>query len=429
MDIFSPILIPALVGFVLIGSASFLFVPVGPFRSRSEAQATRIPRVVNSLILLIAQLVLLRFFAYATSTSLLVAVVVLSAIAVSANAYLRGWKGGLVAAGIYFAVFLGYWIAQKYLFSPAFLPFVEKLSSRVSFVDGEMKLIAIAGTSYIGFKLIHFMVDVRSGEIEKVDPLEFLSWLLFFPSILAGPMMRFQDWVEQREKAVVDFASIVEGAQRILVGLFMKLAIADVVYSGTIAQMSVSGLQQATLLQIAQGCALYTVYLFFDFAGYSHIAIGVGLFWGIRLPENFNKPYIARNLAEFWNRWHISLSTILRDFLFYPLTLSVKRSPFFKGQVIVPTMLAPFLTFLVAGVWHGAGVNFVIYGALHGIGLGIVSVLKQRRNKGAFTLWWEKSLVGRAGGIAITFSYVSFTFLFFALPWSSLVLLLGRLKA
>ena len=432
METFLPFLIPAMIGlgmFAALPAFSLAFssgAPRGDATVSESCSAARY-RFAASVLVLVAQMVLLRYFGYASSTALGFMLMLLSAVAVSANAYLKGWKAGLAAAGIYFAVFVLYWAMEKYLFAPSIFDWASSLSPKVSDLTAPMKLLALAGVSYIGFKLIHFMSDLYSGEIEEVEPIEFISWLLFFPSIVAGPMMRFQDWVSQRGNASIDFNWIVEGVRRIAIGLFMKLAIADVISGGTIAQMTQAQLAQASAWQVAQGCALYTVFLFFDFAGYSHIAIGAGLFWGIRLPENFDKPYVARNLAEFWNRWHISLSTILRDYLYYPLTLAIKRSPVFKGRVMAATMLSPFLTFLAAGVWHGAGVNFIIYGALHGIGLGIVAVLKQRRRKGAFALWWEKSLAGRIGGIALNFAYVSFTFLFFALPWSSLSILLHRM--
>ena len=431
MNILLPFLLPVLIGVFLVSiiPAAFRWVTSSMATQYAAALGQGVGSVhwtkLGSIVLLLAQLGLIRYFGYGSSTGLLFMLLLLSALAVASNAYLKGWKEGWPAAAIYAGVFALYWIAEKYIFGSAAINWLERFYPNTPALTANMKLLAIAGISYIGFKIIHFMVDLRNGDIQSVDPIEFISWLLFFPSIVAGPMMRFQDWQEQRSKMFLTLDMAVEGLQRIAIGLFMKLVIADIIYGGTIAQLS--DLTQATFFQIALGCALYTVFLFFDFAGYSHIAVGIGLFWSIRLPDNFNKPYLARNLADFWNRWHISLSTILRDYLFYPLTLTLKRSSLFKGQIVLGTMLPPLVTFLVAGGWHGAGRNFVLYGALHGIGLGVVALLKQHRKKGSFLLWWEKSLVGRIGGIATTFSYVSFTFLFFALPWNSILILWHRL--
>jgi alginate O-acetyltransferase complex protein AlgI len=289
-------------------------------------------------------------------------------------------------------------------------------------------LIAIVGISYIGFKFIHFFVDYRAGEIERLEPLSFLSWLLFFPSLIAGPMQRFQEWNEQFGTSSLTFDRAIWGLRRILLGGFLKFVLADNIYPLTLPYMTTGTLTTASWISMILGALVYSLYLYFDFAGYCQIAIGTGVFWGMRLPENFNNPYLARNLAEFWNRWHITLSHILRDYLFYPLSLSIKRSRSMKAYPKLATILPPVLTFLVAGLWHGAGIGYVIYGLFHGVGLAYLAVRRSSRQPaGSWRLWWSQSRVGHLGGATINYFFVSASFVFFSLPTEKLRILADRI--
>jgi D-alanyl-lipoteichoic acid acyltransferase DltB (MBOAT superfamily) len=216
--------------------------------------------------------------------------------------------------------------------------------------------------------------------------------------------------------------------QRILVGVILKFVLADNIHALTLPQMSPGTLATASWSALASGALIYSLYLYFDFAGYCHIAIGTGVFWGIRLPENFNNPYLARNLAEFWNRWHITLSHILRDYLFYPLSLSIKRSRSLRAYPHVAIILPPIVTFLVAGFWHGAGIGYVIYGLFHGVGLAYLAVSRSKRKPaGSWDLWWSQSRIGHLSGAIINYIYVSASFVFFSLPTEKLRILAERI--
>jgi D-alanyl-lipoteichoic acid acyltransferase DltB (MBOAT superfamily) len=157
------------------------------------------------------------------------------------------------------------------------------------------------------------------------------------------------------------------------------------------------------------------------------MAIGLGKFWGITLPENFRSPFLARNLAEFWNRWHITLSLMLRDYIFFPLSLHLKRLPFSRRHPDIATMIPPLITFLLVGVWHGATIGFVLYGLTQGIGLGFLAVLKRRKPKTALSRWWSASFVGYVTGMIINFAYVTLSLVFFCLPREHLLVLWHRL--
>jgi alginate O-acetyltransferase complex protein AlgI len=328
--------------------------------------------------------------------------------------------GGMLAptlATIFFGAYLAYWGAAKYL-APAAIAIQPHLAGDFD----RLKPFVIVGVSFIGFKLIHFFVDRRSGDLQDAKPLEVLAWLLFFPAIVAGPMQRFQDWRDQRaQKHAPDLEDIGEGLRRLAMGMVLKFVLADSVYGATLPAMTPGELAAISPGRFVLAAYLYTLYLYWDFSGYSHMAIGVARFWGIRLPENFNWPFVSRNLSEFWNRWHITLSHILRDYLFYPLSLAVKRRKFFRRHVIAGLVAPPVITFLIAGIWHGAGLNFIIFGLLHGVGLAVVALLQRYSGSSPFVSWWKTSRIGYVLATAMTFSYVTLT-LIFMLPVDNVLL-------
>jgi alginate O-acetyltransferase complex protein AlgI len=371
---------------------------------------------------LAAQLVLIAACGFATPGALAFVAVILLGYGTLTRMQRREGAGVRVAAGFVLAAYLVYWLVEKYLVPLGALAAIAGVGAQ-----SHASALAIVGISYIGFKLIHFAVDRRDGEFGEFHPLEFTSWLLFFPSIVAGPMQRFQDWIEQRAQARMGLADVAEGLRRLVIGVFLKFVVADSIHGFSIAGFGPGALSVATFRELAAGAAVYAVYLYLDFSGYSHMAIGLGRFWGVKLPENFEYPFLARNLADFWNRWHISLSTILRDYLFYPLSLALKRRRFFAGHPDLAAALPPLITFAVAGAWHGAGLNFLIYGLIHGVGLGYLAVMRRRKSKSALARWWGTSRVAYALACLINFSYVAFSFLFFCLPTSDLAILAGRL--
>jgi D-alanyl-lipoteichoic acid acyltransferase DltB (MBOAT superfamily) len=328
---------------------------------------------------------------------------------------------------LFFSGFLVYWLIQKYLLPLGIDTWLNDWIPWLGRENSSTYGIMMVGVSYIGFKFIHFFVDFRAGKIKDVDPLEFLGWLLFFPSIIAGPMQRFQEWQAQRAELNLTTKDVVSGLQRLLTGLFMKFVMADTIYNASIFQSSAGTLATASLVELVGSAACYSFYLYWDFAGYSHMAIGLGKFWGVTLPENFRSPFLARNLAEFWNRWHITLSTILRDYIFYPLSLHLKRLPFSRRHPDIAAVIPPLITFLLVGIWHGATIGFILYGLTQGIGLAFVAVLKRRKPKTALSSWWARSIIGYAIGVILNFAYVTLSLVFFGLSRENLLVLWHRL--
>ena len=396
---------------------------------------------LGGLVFLAAQVGLIYAAGYATLSGLAFVLVLLGAFAairsrrpkaaLGAGADGEGAEPRPVAAAAtaLFVAYLAYWAVEKYAVPLGLFGWLASVAPAAAPAAGWVQAIAIVGISYIGFKFIHFHVDAASGEFADADSVEFLNWLLFFPAIVAGPMQRFQDWQEQRAAGGPTLDAVVDGVRRILLGLCMKFVFADTIRGWSLAAMDSGALSVAGFWQLVGAALVYTTYLYLDFAGYSSIAIGMGRFWGITLPENFQHPFVARNLAEFWNRWHISLSQILRDYLYYPLSLAVKRREFFRPRPDAAAAIPPLLTFAVAGIWHGAGLSFLAYGLVHGIGLAYLAIRKRRRPSTAFGKWWQKSRTGHVLGALATYGYVSFSFVFFCLSTSNLALLLGRLGA
>jgi alginate O-acetyltransferase complex protein AlgI len=386
------------------------------------------PRWLGRLGFLVAQLAMIYASGFGSIAALGLVACMLLGFALCAGRPDSSPRLRIAGVAGFFALYVLYWAFQKYLVPLLIMSAAAAGSGALSHAQSVASIIAVVGISYIGFKFIHVYVDYRAGHIGKLEPLSFLSWLLFFPSIVAGPMQRYQDWQDQFGRRGLTVDEAVWGLRRILVGLFMKVAIADNIHALTLPSMSSGTLVTAPWVSIVAASMIYSLYLYFDFSGYCHIAIGTGVFWGIRLPENFNNPYIARNLMEFWNRWHITLSEILRDYLFYPLSFSLKRSPRFRKWPSLTTALPPLITFLLAGIWHGAGVTYALYGSIHGVGLAYIALRRRRRQPHAgIGIGSEKSAVRHWCSVAFTFAYVTFSFVFFSMPMDKLEVLGNRL--
>jgi alginate O-acetyltransferase complex protein AlgI len=216
-----------------------------------------------------------------------------------------------------------------------------------------LKIILPLGISFFTFEFIHYITDVYRGSPPIRNIRDFALFAAFFPSQIAGPIKRFQDFVTQlKEESIFSAAYFQDGIFLILQGLFKKVALGD-----NLGALVNAGYAADAWITVSA----FTLQLFFDFAGYTDIGRGSALLLGYKVPENFNWPYFAANLTEFWHRWHISLSTWLRDYLFIPLGGS-RGSPW-------QTSRNTFLTMVLGGLWHGASWNFVFWGVLHGAGL------------------------------------------------------------
>lgn len=216
--------------------------------------------------------------------------------------------------------------------------------------------------SFFTFQQIAYLVDSFRGEIEEHSFLQYCLFVTFFPQLIAGPIVHHKEMLPQFTKPETfrpSSHSIAVGLTLFSIGLFKKVVIADnvAVYSTPIFAAADTG-QNISLAESWIATLAYTLQLYFDFSGYSDMALGLARMFGVKLPENFNSPYKSTSIIEFWRRWHMTLSRFLRDYLY--IALGGNR----KGDIRRYTNL--FLTMLLGGIWHGAGWNFVIWGVLHG---------------------------------------------------------------
>jgi alginate O-acetyltransferase complex protein AlgI len=234
-----------------------------------------------------------------------------------------------------------------------------------------VQLILPIGLSFFTFEFLHYQIDLYRGTEAIRDPIRFALFPAFFPTQIAGPIKRYEDFDEQvRQRPRFDPRVFLEGIELIVLGLFKKVAIADNVGRLTLlvySDPSHAGMADAWVAALAFYCQVY-----FDFSAYTDIARGSAQLFGYRIPLNFRAPFVAISFQDFWQRWHMSLSFWLRDYLYYPLGRSRLLSAL---RPRIRTMAAVVLTMLVCGIWHGAGWNFVGLGLALGFSLVIDRIM------------------------------------------------------
>jgi alginate O-acetyltransferase complex protein AlgI len=215
------------------------------------------------------------------------------------------------------------------------------------------------GISFFTFEFIHYAADRYQGTADKGTFTEYLTFILFFPTMVAGPIKRYQDFQPKLLHPSRDWPlDWQRGITRILAGLVKKFAIADFVSSMT-ANLNHDAIAQANRWMLPVWIFAYGIKIYIDFSAYSDIAIGSARLFGIRVPENFDWPYLRTNIAEFWGHWHMSLYRWLIDYIFIPLGGSRVAAPRVYFNVLI--------TMLISGLWHGAGFNFLAWGLWHGL--------------------------------------------------------------
>ena len=287
------------------------------------------------------------------------------------------------------------------------------------------------GFSYVAFRLIHTIRDQANGRLPAVSLRDYLVYVLFFPAYTAGPIDKLQRFQKDMEKSLtfenfpMDFG---KGGQRLVVGVFKKFVVADslslIALNATNAGQVQSG-GWAYMLLIA-----YSFLIYFDFSGYTDIAIGLGQLMGFKLPENFNRPYLKPNLTQFWNNWHMTLTQWFRAYFFNPLTRSLRRKDNLPAWMVI--LITQLSTMVLIGMWHGVTINFLLWGVWHGVGMFVhnrwSTWFKGHSSWLDVQVWRTK--VWNVFGMVLTFHYVAIGWIFFALPtpdlsWRVLGLLTG----
>ena len=238
----------------------------------------------------------------------------------------------------------------------------DTLASLFGAVHQPWGIVLPLGISFFTFQKISYLVDLRRGDKHVYGLLEFAAFVTFFPQLIAGPLVRHNEIIPQfalSPRRPEMWENLARGAVLFVIGLTKKAAIAD-----TVAQICDPLFARGTPLNMAEAWAAagtYTLQIYFDFSGYSDMAIGLGLMFGLRLPLNFAAPYRSASIREFWRRWHMTLSRFLRDYLYIPLGGN-RRGEARQAVNVVATML-------LGGLWHGAAWTFVAWGGLHGMAL------------------------------------------------------------
>lgn len=264
----------------------------------------------------------------------------------------------------YVLVFIAQRIDSK-LLKPLVMLSVLPLVVNKVFAITQLHLLAFIGISYMSFKTIQIMLEISDGLIkEKINVKDYLQFLLFFPTVSSGPIDRSRRFLKEINEVMSrkDYLELAgDGIYRIVLGLLYKVVLSTYVY-----QMLLALSNTGTVVYSFKYMYLYTFYLFFDFAGYSLMAVGSSNILGIQTPMNFNKPFLSIDIKDFWTRWHITLSTWLRDFVFSRVLMQVIRKKWFKNR-LHNAAYAYMVNMLVMGFWHGISISYIAYGFYHGV--------------------------------------------------------------
>lgn len=264
--------------------------------------------------------------------------------------------------------------------------------------------------SFFTLQQIMFLVDSYEGLVKEKKFLNYIVFVTFFPQLILGPILHHKQIIPQLENTrnkLINYKNISAGLFIFSIGMFKKVIIADTV--SVWATYGFDTLTDPNFFESWTTSICYTLQLYFDFSGYTDMAIGAALIFNIKIPQNFNSPYRATGIIDFWQRWHITLSNFINSYIYTPFVRSFTKPNFHKA------MLATFITFFIVGLWHGASWMFVIFGSLHGLGLVVNQYWKKLKFKlNGFIAWF------------ITFNFLNLTFIFFrARDWDDAVKVLS----
>jgi alginate O-acetyltransferase complex protein AlgI len=322
----------------------------------------------------------------------------------------RRLRGAVLLAfgAIFYALYAGYFLGAVIVFATAA---VAARSRGQRAVVGAAIIATLAyfkrpdavvplGFSYLAFELLHVVIERQRGRMPTADLTDILAFSLFMPTRIAGPIRRYPQFVSAIAAAELTADNVYQGTLRIVVGFTKKLVIADTLALTSLELAYVQTATHAWLLVLA-----YALRVYMDFSAYSDIAIGFSRILGIRVPENFMNPYFAPDIREFWNRWHITLSHWVRDYVFVPLVRSLFGTALrpFPAAIAAISYLA---TFVLVGAWHGLTASFLLWGAYQGLLLGAHHVWRAKLPAVIANHRWYHSPAATAASVVLTFGFV-----------------------
>jgi D-alanyl-lipoteichoic acid acyltransferase DltB (MBOAT superfamily) len=340
--------------------------------------------------------------------------------------------------------YVGVRVLRQYRSAPVFALFTAAVLGaffslkRYSFVPADLMppfVYTTIGLSYVFFRVLHLIIDVRQGVVERpVGPLSYLNYTLHFTALVSGPIQLYQDYrrMEEcgRDKAepCLPLDVFVVGAcvERMITGFFKVIVISAALLAWQKARLASLASDESLLLRTADVAligALYPLFLYANFSGYTDFVIGVARLFRIQLPENFNNPFVSESFISFWGRWHITLSNWLKTYVYTPLLMTLmRRIPYAPAEPLLG-VLAYFVTFFLVGAWHGQTSEFLFFGVLQGGGVAL-NKLYQITMASVLTRKGYRALcarpVYRAAARGLTYTWFAFTLFWFWSNWSQL---------
>jgi alginate O-acetyltransferase complex protein AlgI len=276
--------------------------------------------------------------------------------------------------------------------------FVENVAALLGTAAARIDVILPIGISFFTFTQIAFLVDAHKRRAEEPDPVNYALFVTYFPHLLAGPILHHREMMPQFADATnkrVDWDNVARGLLLLAIGLAKKVLIADPL--ALQANYAFASVIPLTFGDAWFGILCYTMQIYFDFSGYTDMALGMALMMNIRLPRNFDSPYRRRNLQEFWRHWHMTLTRFLRDYVYIPLGGNRRGEAWTAGAILI--------TFVLGGLWHGANWTFVLWGLANGVGLAVLRI-------------WSRAGIRlpALGAWALTFLFVNGAWVLFRAP-------------
>ena len=297
------------------------------------------------------------------------------------------------------------WIYRLFVFLTILPLILCKLCELNTF--SQMGWFQFIGISYLTFRVVQIIIEIYDGVIESVSVTEFTGFLIFFPTFSCGPIdrsRRFESDFTKTYKRSEYLELFGIGLEKMIWGLLYKFVLAELGYK---VMMLVT---EPTLLNEIAYAYTYGIYMFFDFAGYSLMAVGTGYMLGIKVPDNFNKPFLSKDMKDFWARWHITLSEWFRDFIFTRFVMASMKKKRFPTRLTTASV-GFIINMLVMGVWHGLGTCYILYGLYHGVLLALTEIY-QKKSK-----FYKRNKKKKWYGVlswAVTMNLVMFGFLIFS---------------
>lgn len=277
-----------------------------------------------------------------------------------------------------------------------------------------IEILYFIGLSYFLVKAWTLIRDVHEGVLARPDPIVLVGYFTFFPTYISGPMHQIREFQGALEQPLaLDGEAAVSAVFRMLVGLLKIQLVAAVFHPMSLTALA--DVDHVTLSQLVRGAFAYSIVIWADFSGYSDLAIATSRLIGVATPENFNRPYLAPNIREFWQRWHISFSRTLTSYVFVPISRALGQR--LGGRRKLVMVLSYLATFLLCGYWHGPTSNFLAWGAYHALGLIAFDLYRsgKKPKRGV-----KPSRAGKAIATAATFAFISLGWILFVIPLATL---------